>query len=479
MPPPRDHDAPARTRPRRPRRWQRDLSDGPRSGPYAPRVLPETRYVALDGLRIAYQAVGDGPLDLVMSAGSFSHTDALWEEPAAELFLRRLSSFARLIRFDLAGASASDRLPQGTHRPSFGDQLEAVLAATGTDRFAILAMLDAGPGVLRYVADHLDRVSALVLYNTTARWAKGEGYDIGFDMEHARGLRASLEAAWGTDAMTTVNVPSHAQDARFRGWYAKYIRSLGTPNDIAASIEHALSVDATGALERITVPTLVIHRRDYRFVPLSHGAYLAAHIPGAELVVVPGADGPMYWEQPALILDRLERFVSGGERAGGSERRLLTLLFTDIVESTQQLGLLGDRDWSTVLDLHYEISERTVERYGGRVVDRTGDGVLCAFDSPSDALRAAVRLRAELAALSITIRSGLHTGEVEAQNGALSGLGVHIAARVMAAAGPGEILVSRTVRDLTTGTLLRFTDRGVQRLKGIDEPWQLYRVDEA
>ncbi len=442
-------------------------------------MLPETRYATLGELRLAYQVVGTGPPDLVMSAGSFSHTDALWEEPGAERFLRQLSTFARLIRFDLAGGSGSDRLPVGATRPDFTDQLDTVLTAAGSDRFAILASLDAGPSALSYVADHPERVTALVIYNSTSRWAKGEGYDIGFDAAAARGLRAMVEGSWGTDALVETNVPSRSGDPRFRAWYAKYIRSLGTPNDIIAALEHALAVDATAALHRIAVPTLVIHRRDYQFLPLSHGAYIAEHIPGAQLVVVPGADGPLYWETPDVFLDHLERFVAGRERSRGMERMLLTFLFTDIVESTRQAERLGDRDWSTVLDLHYEISERVAERHGGSVINRTGDGVLCTFPSPSDALHAAVRLRDELASMGIAIRSGLHVGEISALRENISGLAVNIAARVMGEAAPGEILASRTVRDLLTGAPTSFEDAGMHTLRGIEEPWQLYRVEGA
>lgn len=444
--------------------------------PHNRAVQPETRYTVLNGLRIAYQVVGDGPPDLVMSAGSFSHTDALWEDPTAELFLRRLSSFTRLIRFDAIGTSGSDRVPRGTNRPSFAEQLDAVLAATGTGSFALLATLDAGPGALRFVADHPERVAALILYNSTARWRRGRDYPIGFDAPAAVALRAQLEAAWGTDAMAMANVPSRAHDARFRAWYAKYVRTLGTPTDLIAAVDYALAEDATGVLPHITVPTLVIHRRDWGFMPRSHGEYLAEHIPKAELVLLPGADGPAYWETPDLVLDHVERFIAGRQRES-SGRRLLTLLFTDIVGSTVQAGQLGDRDWSALLAVHYGISERVAERYGGSIANRTGDGVLCVFPSPGDAVRSAVAMRDELAAMSITIRAGLHAGEVEMRHDDLSGIAVHIAARVTAEAGPGEILVSRTVRDLLVGSSARFADAGQPRLKGLDETWQLYRVD--
>jgi class 3 adenylate cyclase len=439
-------------------------------------VQPETRYAMLGELRLAYQVVGDGPPDLVVSAGSFSHTDALWEDPTAELFLRRLASFSRLIRFDAAGTAASDRLPPGVTRPAFADQLDAVLAATGAERVALLASLDAGPNSLCYVADHPDRVNALILYNTTARWRRGEGYDIGVDDESVLALRSQLEAAWGTGDMV-INVPSRLGDARFRSWYAKYLRLLGTPTDVIVALELGLGADATGVLDRIRVPTLVMHRRDWRVLPPSHASYVAKHVPGAELVILPGADGPMYWETPDLILDHLERFVAGGRSAGNAGRRLLTLLFTDIVGSTVQAGQLGDRDWSTLLGVHYDVSDRVTERHHGSVANRTGDGVLCTFASPSDAVEAAIDLRAELGSMAIAIRAGLHAGEVESRRDDVSGIAVHIAARVMSEAGAGEILVSRTVRDLLVGSPLRFASVGERPLKGIDEPWQLYLAE--
>jgi class 3 adenylate cyclase len=431
----------------------------------------------LDGLRLAYQVVGDGPPDLLVSAGSFSHTDVLWEDPAAELFLRRLSSFSRLIRFDVIGTSGSDRLPAGSRRPDFADQLDAILVATGADRLAVLASLDAGPGILRYVAEHPGRITTLILYNTTARWQIGPGYEIGVEPTELQALRAQFEEGWGTDAVGFRTVPSRSNDTRFRAWYAKYVRSLGTPTDIIAAINQMLTDDATPVLDRILVPTLVMHRRDYALIPLSHGEYLAGHIAGAQLVVLPGSDGPMFWETPDLILHHVERFVAGSQPHAHGERELLTLLFTDIVGSTEQAGQLGDRDWSAVLEVHYGVSNRIAEHHRGRVVNRTGDGVLCAFPSPSEAVHAAIALRAELASMAIPIRAGLNAGEVESHEDDLSGIVVHIAARVMAQAGSGEIMVSRTVRDLLVGSPLRFSSVGERTLKGIDEPWQLYRVD--
>jgi class 3 adenylate cyclase/pimeloyl-ACP methyl ester carboxylesterase len=440
-------------------------------------VSPETRYATLDGLRIAFQVFGDGPPDVLLSAGSFSHTDVVWEEPGAALFLRRFGSFSRVIRLDVLGAAGSDRLPAGMERPEFGAQLDAVLDEVGTERIDIVASIDAGPGSLRYAAANPQRVGHLVLVNSTARWRYAEDYPIGLDPQVVEALTALIENDWGTDVLVATNAPSKSEDPEFRTWYAKFIRSIGTPTEIKPIVGAVVTQDARDVLDRIQVPTLVLHRRNYAFVPFSHGEYLAEKIAGARLVELPGGDGPMFWETPDLILNEIERFLGSKVTTGSPRRRLLTVLFTDIVESTAKAGEMGDRDWTTLLDLHYQISSRAIEGSGGRVVKRTGDGILGTFEDPGAAVSAALNMRNQLAAIAVQIRTGLHTGQVEIEDGDVSGVAVHVAARVMAEAGPGVILVSRTVRDIALGSSLRFVDAGIHDLKGLPEPWQLYQVE--
>lgn len=363
--------------------------------------------------------------------------------------------------------------------PSFGDQIAAVMDEAGSERAVLLAMLDAAPGAIEFVVEHPDRVSKLILYAASARVTRADGYDIGLDQGAIDSIASLLEVGWGTPAMAQANVPSRANDERFVAWYAKYLRSIGTPREIGLRFGAQADQDVRHLLERVTVPTLVLHRRGYGLIPPSHGRYLADRIPGAEFVELPGGDGPLFWETPDLILGRIEQFATGTTRPSRSPRQVLTLVFTDIGDSTRRAEEMGDRDWLALLAQHDEISASRAAQYGGWVVKGTGDGVLAAFPGPSDAVSAAREIRDDLDQMGVAVRTGVHSGEVERSDDAVSGLAVHIAARVMAVASLGEILVSRTVRDLTAGSGFGFEDAGSHELKGVAEPWRLYRlVDE-
>ena len=421
---------------------------------------------------------GSGPVDLVLSAGSFNHIEVQWEDPAVAVFLRRMAGFSRLIRFDMLGVGGSDRWSESGPPPAFGAQVEAVLEAAGSERTALIGMLDAAAGAIEYAVAHPERLSHLILYAASARLTRDEGYDIGLDEGAFSAMLPLIEQGWGTPAMAAVNVPSRAGDARFVEWYTKYMRAIGTPTEVIRRFSEVSRNDVRHLLGDVHVPTLVLQRLDYAFVPQPHGKYLAEHIRGAEYVELPGGDGPLFWEASDLVLRNIERFVRGSDPGEMASRTVLSLLFTDIADSTRRAVELGDRDWLTVLAQHDDISARRAAQYGGWVVKGTGDGVLAAFQSPSDAVTAAFAIRDDLDQMSIPVRSGVHVGEVTRRGDEVSGLGVHIAARVMAVAQPGHILVSRTVRDLVAGSAFGFTDAGTHELKGLDEPWQLYRVDE-
>lgn len=440
-------------------------------------MTPETHYTQLDGLRIAYQILGDGPPDVVFTSGSFNHIDVQWEDAGIAVFFRRMASFCRLIRFDMLGAGASDRVPTGASRPGFVAQLGAVLEAAKVERFVLIAGLDAAPGGIEYAVTHRDRVTRLILYNTTARFTRDLDYDIGVDREVWSSMLPLFEEGWGTPALAALNVPSRSGDERFVAWYSKYLRSIGTPTDASRNYAEVTAQDVRHLLGEVAVPTLVLHRSGYAIVPPSHGEYLAEHIAGAEYVELPGTDGPLFWDAPDVFLREVERFIGGLASPARSDRVVLSILFTDIVRSTERAEELGDRDWGAVLSQHDEISRKGVEQFGGWVVEKTGDGVLAAFPTPSGAIRAAVAIRDELRRMSVDIRSGIHVGEVEPQGDEVHGLAVHLAARVMAQAGAGQILVSRTVRDLVAGSTLEFADAGTHEFKGISEPWDLYRVE--
>jgi class 3 adenylate cyclase len=438
----------------------------------------ETRYARLGRDRIAYQTLGEGPLVLVNAPGSFSHADVVLEDPAAVLYYRRLGSFAKVVHFDRRGTGGSDPAPSDARPPGerYAEELTAVLDAADVEQAAILAMFDVGPLAIWFAATNMHRVAALILANTSARHLAADDYPIGIPPQVAESLRASMEEWWGTEELVRLLVPSRADDQRFRRWHAKLQRATASPQTVQTFLHASYSVDARALLPQVQAPTLVLHRRQFQLVPIAHGRYLAEHLPGAKLVELPGGDGPLVWETPELALDAIQEFLTGVRREVEPDRRLATVLFTDIVGSTQQAGQLGDQRWRELLDLHDQTARRWVEAFRGRLVKSTGDGILATFDSPARAIRCAATLAEDLGGLGIQLRAGLHTGEVELRDGDVGGIGVHIAARVMAAAAPGEILVSRTVHDLVTGSGILLRDRGVHRLKGVQGQWQLLAV---
>jgi class 3 adenylate cyclase len=427
--------------------------------------------------RIAYQVLGQGPPDLVLTLNSFGHVDIAWEDPGFALFLRTLASFSRLVVFDRRGTGASDPLPLGSLPPweSYGEDLVAVLDEVGSEQAAIMAQLDASPMAIFFAGTRPERTSALILANASAKYTAADDYPIGVPPEVAEALVAQLDQLWGTEAMV-LQVPSRADDERFRRWIAKAQRTVGSPRVVQAYMRAMFEVDARPILPLIHAPTLVLHRSNVQFIPVQHGRYLAEHIPRAKLVELPGVEGPLVWEMPELTLDRVQEFLTGVGRVAEPTRVLSTVLFTDIVGSTERAAALGDRRWREVLNVHDELARRLVEEFGGRLVKTTGDGLLATFDGPGRAIRCAAALRDELAGVGVRIRAGLHTGEVELRDEDVGGIAVHIAARVMAAAAPGETLTSRTVQDLVVGSDIVLVDRGAHPLKGVAGPWQLYAV---
>jgi class 3 adenylate cyclase len=443
-------------------------------------VQPETKYARLEGDRIAYQVLGQGPPDLVMTRGGYGHLDTAWEDPGFTLFIRSLASFSRLILFDRRGMGASDPLPQDRLPPweSYAEELVAVLDAVGSERAAILAEMDGGPLALFFAGTRPDRTSALILANTAAKFVAADDYPIGIPAEVGEALLGQLDQGWGTDVLLAVFLPSRAGDERFRHWYMKMQRAMASPKAAQAFLQTMLAVDVRTVLPLVHAPTLVLQRRQVQLLPIEHGRYLAEHIRDAKLVELPGADAPLMWEEPQLSLDLIEEFLGGVRRAGEPTRALATVLFTDIVDSTKLAGRLGDRRWRELLNTHDEVARQLVEEFNGRIVHTTGDGILATFDGPGRGIGCAAAFRDELAGIGLHIRSGLHTGEVELRGDDVGGIAVHIAARVMAAAGSGEILVSRTVRDLVVGSDLVLEDRGARPLKGVEGTWELFTVVE-
>jgi len=441
-------------------------------------VQPETRYARLGEDRLAYQVLGEGP-DLVLTMGAFGHVDLMWEDPGVALFLRRLASFSRLIYFDRRGTGASDPLPEKMPPPweAYADEVTAVMDAVGSRRAALMATTaEAGPMALFFAATRPERTSALVLGNASARYLADDDYPIGFEPEYAEAQISGVEESWGTAARLDEGIPSRAGDERFRRWMAKVQRSIASPRTVHVFLRAMFEVDVRSLLPLVQAPTLVLHRRDFRLLPIEHGRYLAEHIPDARLVVLPGADGPLTWEDPEVTLGHIEEFLTGVRGTVPATRVLATVLFTDIVASTERAAELGDRRWRELLQVHDDLGTRLVEQWGGRVVKSTGDGLLATFDGPGRAIAGAVALRDQLADIDVQIRAGLHAGEVELRGDDVGGIAVHIAARIMAEAGPGEVVVSRTVRDLVAGSDRQLEDRGTHQLKGVAGDWQLFAV---
>jgi class 3 adenylate cyclase/pimeloyl-ACP methyl ester carboxylesterase len=442
-------------------------------------VQPETRYARLGPDRIAYQVVGEGPPDLVLNVGTFSHVDIVWDDPGLALFLRSLASFSRLIRYDRRGTGASDPLPPDPQPPmeAFADELVAVMDAAGCKRVAIMASTpESGPMAVFFAATRPERVSALVLVHATARYVADDDYPIGLPAERVEAMLAGVEEAWGTGRSIADGIPSHAGDARFQEWMGRMQRAMASPRVVRTYLRALFELDVRPLLPLVHAPTLVLHRTDFQLLPVEHARYLAKHLPDAKLLELPGVDGPPFWETPEIILDHVEEFLTGVRHVAAPERVLATVLFTDIVGSTEQAERSGDRHWRRLLDAHDEAARRLVERHGGRLVKTTGDGILATFDGPGRALGCASALMDELEGVGLRLRAGVHTGEVELRDGDVGGIAVHIAARVLAAAEPAEILASRTVRDLVVGSGIELSDRGSHQLKGVAEPWQLFAL---
>jgi class 3 adenylate cyclase len=330
-----------------------------------------------------------------------------------------------------------------------------------------------------FAATKPERTNALILFNTTARVVAADDYSIGMPREVAEVLLGQLDQVWGTEAMAQLVAPSRADDERFRRWIAKAARAAASPKAAQAFLRVMFGIDARAFLPLIQAPTLVLHRTSYPILPIEHGRYLAEHIPGAKLIELPGADATLPHQAADVVLDHVEALLGDLRRPAVADRVLATVLFTDVVASTEQAGRLGDRRWRELLEVHDELARRVVEEFGGQLVKTTGDGILASFDGPGRGIRCAAAFREELQSIGLRIRAGLHTGEVELRDGDIGGIAVHLAARVMAAAGSGEILVSRTVRDLVVGSDIMVEDRGPHILKGMEAAWQLFAVTET
>jgi pimeloyl-ACP methyl ester carboxylesterase len=437
-------------------------------------VPPKTQYAKSGDVHIAYQVTGAGPLDLVIVPGFVSHLEYQWEHPWSTRFFERLGSFSRLIRFDKRGTGLSDRVGGIQTLEERMDDVRAVMDAVGSERAALFGASEGGPMSVLFAASYPERVSALVLYGAYARRSWAPDHPCGHTEQEWRAIIDAIETGWGEARTPDIRAPSAADDQSYRQWWATYQRLAASPGAAVAVMQMNKEIDVRPILPTVRVPTLVLHRAHDRMIRVEQARYLAEHITGARLVELAGADHAPWVEDTDVLLDEVEEFLTGARHAPESDRILATVLFTDIVASTERAAAMGDRRWRDLLGAYYTVARRELARFRGREVDTAGDGIFATFDGPARGIRCAVSIVSGANALGLDVRAGLHTGECEIIGEKVGGIAVHIGARVVAQARAGEILVTGTVKDLVAGSGLSFDERGVHTLKGVPGTWPLH-----
>ena len=437
---------------------------------------PTISYAKSRGLNIAYSVHGEGPVDLVVVPGFVSHLEAAFDQPEISRSMRRLGSFARVITFDKPGTGLSDPTSGPSTLEQRMEDMTAVLDAARAVRPALFGISEGAPMCALFAATHPDRTRALIMYGSYAKGTAAEDYpwapqrvqiDMGGEM---------IDEEWGSGVLLDVYAPSRLSDVEFERWWARYQRLAASPGMARAVAELAAEVDVRDVLPAISVPTLLLHREGDSLWPIEGARYMAERISGARLVELEGIDHFPFAGDSGAIVDEIEAFLTGEHRAPVPERQLMTVLFTDIVDSTQKGAEMGDRRWREVLEAHDELVRGRLERFRGREVKTTGDGFLATFDGPARAIACAMEIVSAVRALGIEVRTGLHTGECEVRDEDISGMAVNIGSRINSLAGPGEVLVSGTVRDLVVGSDFVFEPRGSQALKGVPGEWPVFRA---
>jgi class 3 adenylate cyclase/alpha-beta hydrolase superfamily lysophospholipase len=440
-------------------------------------MQPETRYAQSGDVSIAYQVIGTGPLDLLIVPGFISHLEQAWEDPAYSRFLQRLASFSRLILFDKRGTGLSDRISGIPTLEERMDDVRAVMDATGSERAALFGISEGGPMSVLFAATYPERASALILYGSIARgsWAPDYPWGTRFDERWENWLEG-WRKEWGGPYALELWAPSAADDPQFRQWWAKYLRLGASPSAVINIFRMNAAIDVRGILPVLRVPTLVLHRSGDRPINIEQGRHLAEHIPGARFVELSGDDHLWWVGDSESIVNEIQEFLTGERPVVEPDRVLATVLFTDIVESTNRAAELGDRRWRDLLHRHNLVMRTEIDRFKGQVVKSTGDGFLATFDGPARAIHCAVAVHEQMERLGIETRSGLHTGEVELMDGDVGGIAVHIAARVLERAIAREVWTSRTVKDLVAGSRFEFSEKGTYSLRGVAGDWPLFAV---
>jgi pimeloyl-ACP methyl ester carboxylesterase len=441
-------------------------------------MTDQTRYALSGDISIAYRVAGEGPLDVVFVPGAFSHLEHMQLQPRVVRFTQRLASFARVITFDKRGTGLSDRVVAIPTLEQRMDDVRAVMDAVGSERAALIGVSEGGPMSMLFAATYPERTVALVLFGTFARGSWAEDYPWSPRAEEREASITAMRNAWGTGISIERFAPSLARDDAFREWWSALERTAMSPGAAVALARMNYEIDARHVVDAIRVPTLVLHRTGDRVVRVDHGRYIAERVSGAKFVELSGEDHVPIAGDMDRVLDEIEDFLTGVRHRAAYDRVLATVLFTDVVGATEHAVAVGDRRWHEALDRYHAMVRRELVAFRGREIDTAGDGFLAAFDGPARAIRAARMITDKVKLMGLDVRAGLHTGECEISGNKLAGIAVHIGARVAALAGPGEVLVSSTVKDLVAGSGLRFRERGAHELKGVPGTWHLYAVEK-
>ncbi|MFY9771708.1 MAG: adenylate/guanylate cyclase domain-containing protein [Xanthobacteraceae bacterium] len=438
--------------------------------------IPTTHYVKSDNVHIAYQVFGEGPFDLLFVPGFVSNVEATWRSPDLSAFFRRLASFCRVILFDKRGTGMSDRGSQIFTLEQRMHDVQAILDKVDCKHASLFGVSEGGPMALLYAATYPQRTSAMVLYGSYAKRSWAPDYPFGWNDEQWQRAINDIEQHWGTPEALTISMRVPGADKEYAERAASYLRASASPGAAAAIMRMNREIDVRHVLPATRLPTLIVHRTGDRVIDVQHARYLAHHIPGAKLIELPGEVHTPWLGNRDELLNAVEQFLTGKTRTHEPDRLLATVMFTDIVGSTERAAVLGDNRWRELLETFYARVREVLQLYRGREISTAGDGFLAAFDGPARAIRCAGAIREAVHALGLDVRCGVHTGECELVGKDLAGIAVHIGARVSALAGSGEILVSQTVRDLVAGSGLSFNERGKHRLKGVPDQWRLFEA---
>jgi len=440
-------------------------------------MQPQTQFAQSGDVNIAYQVVGEGPIDLVFVMGWVSNIDEFWTEPSFASFLQRLSKFTRLILFDKRGTGLSDRVDE-KNLPTLEvrmDDVRAVMDACDSKRAVLFGISEGGPMCALFAATYPERTAALITFGSYVKSRASPDYPWGRTEEEYAAFFDDIRKNWGKGPVgLPARIPSKLNDEAFKQWWTRYLVRSATPKAVLALGEMNAQIDVRPALPAISAPTLLMHRIGDRSLRVDGSRYMAQHIRGARLIEYPGDDHLPWTNDVEPVLNDIEEFITGTKHVEEADRVLATVMFADIVASTERVAAVGDRAWRGQLEQFYGLVRGELGRHRGREIDTAGDGYFATFDGPARGVRCAQAIAREVKQLGMDVRAGLHTGEVEMLGQKVSGIAVHIGARVATHAGPGEVVVSNTVKDLVAGSGLRFEDRGMHALKGVPGDWHLY-----